>query len=252
MNQLFTQRSSYLSRSRLSLLSPTRTAHLASPSRTLEAAYCVTVSARVVVIGSGLLLARPLFSEFKMARNGHYTKRPKLGPGCQQPQTALLPASAVHHDDSQNPRLFRPLHSELRPAPQTSTNSIQNSEPGHVNLDANATKSRKGYKTTKFWMVKIIDSDGTIKPAKLSVREAIEWPNGRRIMLKFNNKKQAIGDEAELLSGVLGLLGSDYGKFLICEESWHKITTKYKFYNECVKVKVYIHVELNLLICYNY
>ncbi|XLT09730.1 hypothetical protein HN51_055523, partial [Arachis hypogaea] len=62
MNQLFTQRSSYLSRSRLSLLSPTRTAHLASPSRTLEAAYCVTVSARVVVIGSGLLLARPLFS----------------------------------------------------------------------------------------------------------------------------------------------------------------------------------------------
>ncbi|KAL4287930.1 hypothetical protein AHAS_Ahas19G0235400 [Arachis hypogaea] len=151
MNQLFTQRSSYLSRSRLSLLSPTRTAHLASPSRTLEAAYCVTVSARVVVIGSGLLLARPLFS----------------------------------------------------------------------------------------------DSDGTIKPAKLSVREAIEWPNGRRIMLKFNNKKQAIGDEAELLSGVLGLLGSDYGKFLICEESWHKITTKYKFYNECVKVYKVEKVELS-------
>ncbi|KAL4357347.1 hypothetical protein AHAS_Ahas09G0177600 [Arachis hypogaea] len=63
----------------------------------------------------------------------------------------------------------------------------------------------------------------------------MEWPNGRRIMLKFNNKKQAIGDEDELLSGVLGLLGSDYEKFPICEESWRKITTKDKVYNECVK-----------------
>ncbi|RYR14353.1 hypothetical protein Ahy_B04g070899 isoform B [Arachis hypogaea] len=63
----------------------------------------------------------------------------------------------------------------------------------------------------------------------------MERPNSRRIMIKFNNKKQPIGDEVGLLSGILGLLGSEYGKFLICEESWHKITTKDKVYNECVK-----------------
>ncbi|RYR59698.1 hypothetical protein Ahy_A05g025628 [Arachis hypogaea] len=79
------------------------------------------------------------------------------------------------------------------------------------------------------------DSNGTIKPAKLSVREAMERPNGRRIKLRFNNEKQAVGDEAELLSGVLGMLGSDYGKFFICEESWRHVTTKEKVYNECVK-----------------
>ncbi|RYR62381.1 hypothetical protein Ahy_A04g019904 [Arachis hypogaea] len=63
------------------------------------------------------------------------------------------------------------------------------------------------------------DFDGTIKLAKLSVKKAMERPNSRRIMLKFNNKKQPIGDEVGLLNG----------------ESWHKITTKDKVYNECIK-----------------
>ncbi|XP_029148414.1 uncharacterized protein [Arachis hypogaea] len=54
-------------------------------------------------------------------------------------------------------------------------------------------------------------------------------------MLRFNNPKQAIGNEAGLLSGVLDMLGSDYGKFSISRESLHKITTKDKVYNECVK-----------------
>ncbi|XP_025652205.1 uncharacterized protein [Arachis hypogaea] len=134
-----------------------------------------------------------------------------------------------------------------------STNNAQNSLPGNLNLDANANEvplldeevddlldasgaqSHRGRKTTELWTVKIIDSDGTIKPSKLSVREALEWPNGRKIVLKFNNAKQAIGDEAGLLSSVLGLLGSDYGKFPICRESWRQITTKDKVYNKCVK-----------------
>ncbi|QHN96124.1 uncharacterized protein [Arachis hypogaea] len=86
---------------------------------------------------------------FKMARKGRYMKKPKLGPGCQQPQTAPPPASVSHHDDSQIPPdsgdsvpatsrpLLLPL-SEPRLAPQSSTNSIQNSEPGYVNLAASA------------------------------------------------------------------------------------------------------------------
>ncbi|KAL4357657.1 hypothetical protein AHAS_Ahas09G0208600 [Arachis hypogaea] len=90
-------------------------------------------------------------------------------------------------------------------------------------------QNHKGRKTTEFWKVRIIDnyyiwlidSDGTIKLARLSVREAMEWPNGRKIVLRFNNAKQAIENEAGMLSGVLGLLGSDFGKFSICEESWH-------------------------------
>ncbi|RYR01716.1 hypothetical protein Ahy_B06g080583 [Arachis hypogaea] len=165
-------------------------------------------------------------------------KKAKSGPACQQyqkapaPALALAPASALHQDDSEIPpascgsvhttvRPFLSPHSEPRPASQTSTYSIQNSEPRHVHLEANAhevdsidqeiddlfvasrAQSRKGRKTTEYWTVKIIDSDDTIKLAKLSVREAMERPNDRRIMLRFNNKKQAVGDEAGLLSGVL-------------------------------------------------
>ncbi|KAL4306054.1 hypothetical protein AHAS_Ahas16G0139900 [Arachis hypogaea] len=84
-------------------------------------------------------------------------------------------------------------------------------------------------------MMYTLGSDGTIKLARLSMREAMERPNGRKIVLRFNNAKQAIGNEVGLLSGVLGLLGSNFGKFPICEESWRKITTKDKVYNECVK-----------------
>ncbi|RYR79752.1 hypothetical protein Ahy_A01g004557 [Arachis hypogaea] len=58
---------------------------------------------------------------------------------------------------------------------------------------------------------------------------------------------QSIRDETGLLmSDILGLLGADYKKFSICEESWKKITIKNKVYNECIKIKVYSVVELNL------
>ncbi|RYR04220.1 hypothetical protein Ahy_B06g083852 [Arachis hypogaea] len=60
----------------------------------------------------------------------------------------------------------------------------------------------------------------------------MERPNGRRIILKFNSELQPIGDKAGLLSDILSLLGIDYEKFHICEESWHKITTKDKIYKE--------------------
>ncbi|RYR17388.1 hypothetical protein Ahy_B03g062152 [Arachis hypogaea] len=206
-----------------------------------------------------------------MARKGRFTKKSQLGPRSHQPQTGANVTLDSHHDGSQilptngesvpasgdsvpaTSRPFRPPRSEPRSVPQTSTNSTQNSLTGQLYLDANANEeslveeevdelhdapvvqSRRGRKTTEFWTVKIIDSEGNFKPAKLSVRDAMARPNGRKIMLRFNNAKQAIGDEAGLLSGVLGLLGSDYGKFPICRKSWHQITTKDKVYNECVK-----------------
>ncbi|XP_057722863.1 uncharacterized protein LOC130936736 [Arachis stenosperma] len=167
-----------------------------------------------------------------MARKGRYMKKLKLGPGCQQPQMAPPLVSASYRDDSQilpdsgdsiptASRTFLLPRSVPRPALQMSTNNIQNSEPGHVNLAANANdvdsvdqeaddpfvdsraQNLKGRKTTEFWEVKIIDFDGIIKPARLSVREAMERPNGRKIVLRFNNAKQAIGNETGLLVAYL-------------------------------------------------
>ncbi|RYR57154.1 hypothetical protein Ahy_A05g022899 [Arachis hypogaea] len=255
-----------------------------------EPAGHVALSIILVVVGSGLplgppslfLLTTPISSNniCDVLMKGRFTKKKaKLGLACQQSQKAPTPApsqtSALHQDDSEISlkrcgsvhtieRPFCPPRSEPRPAPQTRTYSSQNSEPGHVHLDADAHD-----KLTTAWLLLelkvakdgrpqsigrvcviyfssckrsttetyikvynwLVDYDGTIKPAKLSVREAMERPNGRRIMLRFNNEK----DEAGLLSGILSMLGSDYGKFPICEESWRHVTTKDKVYNECVK-----------------
>ncbi|RYQ95135.1 hypothetical protein Ahy_B08g090181 [Arachis hypogaea] len=169
-----------------------------------------------------------------MARKGRYTKKPKLGPGCQQPLTAPPLGSGSHQADSQvlpaggdgippTSHPFRPPRNEPRPTIQMSANSVHNSELGQETLlEGNApevesrdhevddhfssseAQSCKRRKTTEFWT-----------PARLSVREAMERPNGRRIVLRFNNEMHPIGDEAGLLSGVLGLLGSDYLKFPI-------------------------------------
>ncbi|XP_020972493.1 uncharacterized protein LOC107626790 [Arachis ipaensis] len=42
----------------------------------------------------------------------------------------------------------------------------------------------KGRKTTEFWDVKTIESDGTIKQIKLNVKEAMKPPNGRKVVLR--------------------------------------------------------------------
>ncbi|RYR67360.1 hypothetical protein Ahy_A03g013694 isoform A [Arachis hypogaea] len=175
------KRSSHLSRSGLPLLSPTRTAHLVPQSRSLEAACRVIVSARVVVVRSGQLLARPLCSKFycntrqtclkelidpclqtAVEYDGYDTdklhgygkiqellkwttsqfllkerllhKKQKLGPKCQQPQTAPPPALASHRDDSQ----ILPDSGDNVPPTSRPFLLSRRLEPGHVNLAADA------------------------------------------------------------------------------------------------------------------
>ncbi|RYR14739.1 hypothetical protein Ahy_B04g071429 [Arachis hypogaea] len=74
-----------------------------------------------------------------------------------------------------------------------------------------------------------------MKQVKLSVKEAMKPPNGRKIVLRFNKTLQPVGAEAGILSGVLGFLESYYIKFPICEKDWRKVRSKDKIYNECVK-----------------
>ncbi|RYQ89989.1 hypothetical protein Ahy_B09g096337 isoform H [Arachis hypogaea] len=59
--------------------------------------------------------------------------------------------------------------------------------------------------------------------------------NGSKIILRFNEELQAVGDGAGLLSGILGALGSDYSKFPICEKSWAKVRGKDRVYDDCIK-----------------
>ncbi|QHN77445.1 uncharacterized protein DS421_19g652750 [Arachis hypogaea] len=144
----------------------------------------------------------------KMPRIGRYTKKVRLDTACQQPQVGFDAASTFHQADCPIPppsgsgapassslRPFRPPRSELPPAPQACTNDVQNSEPNAEDLDPEAdevdsfeqhvdtlfaaldAQKCKGRKTTEFWDVKIIESNGTIKHVKLSVKEAMKPPN---------------------------------------------------------------------------
>ncbi|KAL4322176.1 hypothetical protein AHAS_Ahas14G0184300 [Arachis hypogaea] len=86
-----------------------------------------------------------------------------------------------------------------------------------------------------------------MKQVKLSVKEAMKPPNGRKIVLRFNKTLQPVGAEAGILSGVLGFLESYYIKFPICEKDWRKVRSKDKIYNECVKVKTHLFVGFDNL-----
>ncbi|RYR43593.1 hypothetical protein Ahy_A08g040015 [Arachis hypogaea] len=63
---------------------------------------------------------------------------------------------------------------------------------------------------------------------KLSVKEAMTPPNGRKVVLRFNSALQPVGDETGVLSSVMGLLRSDYTKFPICERDWRKVRSRDK------------------------
>ncbi|KAL4301278.1 hypothetical protein AHAS_Ahas17G0284900 [Arachis hypogaea] len=87
-----------------------------------------------------------------------------------------------------------------------------------------------------FFIFFFIDSEGIVKQAKMSMREAMERSlNGSKIILRFNEELQAVGDGAGLLSGILGALSSDYSKFPICEKSWAKVRGKDRVYDDCIK-----------------
>ncbi|RYR67334.1 hypothetical protein Ahy_A03g013659 [Arachis hypogaea] len=160
----------------------------------------------------------------KMSRVGRFTKKARVDTTCQHPQVGFDAASSLQRPNcpislpsgsgipaSSSLRPFRPPRSEPLPAPQACTNDVQNSKPDAKDLDPEADE------------------------VKLSVKEAIKPPNGRKIVLRFNSALQPVEDEAGLLSGVMGLLGSDYTEFPICEKDWRKVHTRDKVYNECVK-----------------
>ncbi|KAL4357166.1 hypothetical protein AHAS_Ahas09G0159500 [Arachis hypogaea] len=172
-----------------------------------------------------------------MPRVGHFTKKARVDTACQQPQVGFDAASTSQRADCPI------LPSSGSGAPASSRRDLDleadevDSFDQHVDnlFAASDAQKRKERKTTEFWDVKTIEFDGTIKQIKLSVKEAMKPPNGRKILLRFNSTLQPVGDEAGLLSGVMGLLGSDYTKFPICEKDWRKVHTRDKVYNECVK-----------------
>ncbi|XP_020970133.1 uncharacterized protein LOC110268366 [Arachis ipaensis] len=194
-------------------------------------------------------------------------ERHKSGAPRQQPPAAPPVSSPSDDDDWLIPpppsnggvsaaailQPFHPPRSEPRPEPQA-TNGSRVTEPCNEAIDPEANEvdsfeehidrmfaasdaaKRKRRKTTEFWDVDLIDSEGIIKQAKMNVREAMERSlNGSKIILRFNEELQAVGDRACLLSGILGALGSDYSKFPICEKSWAKVQGKDRVYDNCIK-----------------
>ncbi|XP_020992478.2 uncharacterized protein LOC110278568 [Arachis duranensis] len=150
-----------------------------------------------------------------MPRKARFKKGTRVEPLRQQPP-ATPPVSSPSDDDD----WLIPLPPNIDPE----ANEVDSFEE-HIDrmFAASDAAKRKRRKTTEFWDVDLIDSEGIIKQAKMSVREAMEWSlNGSKIIQRFNEELQAVKDGAGLLSGILGALGSDFSKFPICEKSWAK------------------------------
>ncbi|RYR38452.1 hypothetical protein Ahy_A09g043493 [Arachis hypogaea] len=99
-----------------------------------------------------------------MPRKPRYTKGTSVEPPRQQPPVAPLPSNNGSVSTAAPLRPFQPSRSKPRPEPQTAS-----------------------------------DSDGIVKQAKMSVRKAMERSlNGKKIVLRFNEDPQAVGDGASL------------------------------------------------------
>ncbi|MED6122212.1 hypothetical protein PIB30_117303 [Stylosanthes scabra] len=86
-------------------------------------------------------------------------------------------------------------------------------------------------------MVNVIDQDDVIEESKLKVDDVLSLPAGRKVILTCNEHLQPIGDAGGLLSGFLGILGSDFEKFPIYLLSWRKVPRKDDVYNDIIKGK---------------
>ncbi|RYR02696.1 hypothetical protein Ahy_B06g081491 [Arachis hypogaea] len=196
-----------------------------------------------------------------MPRIGRFTKKARVDTSCQQPQVGFDAASTSHQADCPIPppsgsgapassslRPFRPPRSEPPPAPQACMNDVPNSEPDAEDLDPEANEvdsfeqyvdnlfaasdaqKRKRRKTTEFWDVKTIESDGIIKQVKMSVKEAMNPLNRRKIVLKFNSALQSVGDETDSRGIIKRII------FKMLGRAWKE--TRNRLYHHCYDSKL--------------
>ncbi|XP_057732458.1 uncharacterized protein LOC130947772 isoform X1 [Arachis stenosperma] len=161
-------------------------------------------------------------------------------PGDARPLTLVF-ESGVHH----------PLGSSSVPCHE-SINSDDDAESFDEHV---ATISCGSRKNNDYWKVNVIDDKSeklslvldqhnVIEEAKLKVDDVLSLPAGRKVILTCNEHLQPIGDAGGLLSGFLGILGSDYKKFPIYLLSWRKVPRKDDVYNDIIKRKFhFVDVE---------
>ena len=87
----------------------------------------------------------------------------------------------------------------------------------------------------------LLDVAGHISRRRLTVADLLEEsPNGTKIMTRWNDVPQPVGDSAKLLANYLGQLARQYTDFPIMFESWDAISNEKKteFYVDKVKVSL--------------
>lgn len=86
----------------------------------------------------------------------------------------------------------------------------------------------------------LLDAAGHISRRRLTVADVLEEsPNGTRIMTRWNDVPQSVGQSAKLLANYLGQLARQFKDFPIMVERWDAAILKEKktqFYDSKVKV----------------
>ena len=86
----------------------------------------------------------------------------------------------------------------------------------------------------------LLDAEGHISRRRLTVADVLEEsPNGTRIMTRWNDVPQLVGQSAKLIANYLGQLARQFKDFPIMVERWDAAILKEKkteFYDSKVKV----------------
>ncbi|KAF7841919.1 hypothetical protein G2W53_004217 [Senna tora] len=158
-----------------------------------------------------------------------FTSNPTPRPPIPTPSLSTHPPPATTPPFTSNPTP-RPAI----PTPSLSTDPSPTPTPPPTS-DPN-TRQVPPYvakRCNRYWTVDIEDSHGVKREGRQKTNGVWTLPAGQRIVVSFNRQGQQIGEVAGLLSGFLGINGTDFATFPISYYSWNK--AKFCLDNEIAK-----------------
>ncbi|MED6137689.1 hypothetical protein PIB30_067291 [Stylosanthes scabra] len=174
---------------------------------------------------------------------------PSSGSGAQARHLEIRPfrpprdkASSVPPDSVENRQVYGPVvdNKDTEDEDYVPGSDELESFDDHIdNLfaahDAEQQLNDKKRNRNKPWQVEVIE-DGEIRPLPHTVFEANSISAGRKIVLRFDEFNQAVGEGAGLLDGFLGGLGADFKALPISMKGWHDMKDyKESVYNDVIK-----------------
>ncbi|KAF7835813.1 uncharacterized protein G2W53_010672 [Senna tora] len=153
-----------------------------------------------------------------------FTSNPTPHPPIPTSSLSTHPPPAPTPPFTSNPTPRPPI-----PTPSLSTHPPPASTPPFTsNPNTRQVPPYVAKQFNRYWTVDIEDSHGVKREGRLKTNGVWTLPAGQQIVVPFNRQGQPIGEAAGLLSGFLGIIGTDLTTFPISYYSWKLVPSNYK------------------------